>query len=205
MTPAATVPIGDDRLGPQTKIRLVDGGYVDNSGVETALDLIDSLQPVVDELNQKAKSKSKSRRVAPESVSLRLIVLSGAGYPVRSGFGVGEMLEPIRALLSTRGSRAYVAIGRATERAKSKDRNIQLGEAKVTVSSSDLGQASLNSRFYPLPLGWAISSLTRNIIEKQSGYFWGCEPDTDFVQTQKSLSQTDCVQLKIYHELELNH
>ena len=76
-----------------------------------------------------------------------------------------------------------------------------MGEAKVTVSSSDLGQASLNSRFYPLPLGWAISSLTRNIIEKQSGYFWGCEPDTDFVQTQKSLSQTDCVQLKIYHEL----
>ena len=41
VTPAATVPIGDDRLGPQAKIRLVDGGYVDNSGVETALDLIE--------------------------------------------------------------------------------------------------------------------------------------------------------------------
>jgi len=139
--------------------------------VETALDLIDSIQPVINDLNKKDSQTSSTGRA--RRVSLKLIVLSGAGYPVRSSFVLGEELEPVRALLSMRESRAYVAIGRAAERAQTKENSIQVGDGKITVKTSDLGQASLNSRFYPLPLGWAISNKTRNIIEKQSGYFWG--------------------------------
>jgi len=46
-----------------------------------------------------------------------------------------------------------------------------------------------------------MSNRTRQIIEKQSGHFWECEPDLNFTQSQKSLSETDCIQLLIYHEL----
>ncbi len=46
-----------------------------------------------------------------------------------------------------------------------------------------------------------MSNRTRQIIEKQSGHFWECEPDVNFTQSQKSLSEADCIQLLIYHEL----
>ena len=43
MTPAATIDVSDGRFGSKhRKIRLVDGGYVEDSGVETVLDLLQS-------------------------------------------------------------------------------------------------------------------------------------------------------------------
>jgi predicted chitinase len=205
VTPAATIPVGDARLGKSKKIRLVDGGYVDNSGVETALNLLESIQPIVDSINQPIPELQRTAgtvAVAARKVRARLIVLSGGDYPVRTTFALGEILEPIRALLSTRGSRAYVAIDTAARRFPPRElASLGEGEARITVDASDLRHASLNSRFYPLPLGWSMSNRTRQIIEKQSGHFWECEPDLNFTQSQKSLSETDCIQLLIYHEL----
>jgi predicted chitinase len=202
VTPAATIPVGDARLGKSKKIRLVDGGYVDNSGVETALNLLESIQPRVDAINNAPALPSGG---AGKKVHAKLIVLSGGDYPVRTTFALGEILEPVRALLSTRTSRAYVAIDTAARRFP----RLPLhelpgtvdGEDKISVDASDLRHASLNSRFYPLPLGWSMSNRTRQIIEKQSGHYWECEPDRHFTQSQKSLSETDCIQLLIYHEL----
>jgi len=202
VTPAATIPVGDDRLGPQDKIRLVDGGYVDNSGVETALDLIRSIQDKVDEINRNAVA-NPSPTIWPggtsyRKVSLKLIVLSGGGYPIRSSFSLGDLLEPIRALLDTRESRSFVAIDRAVELYPL---NELATVSDTTVRASDLRQASLDSHYYTLPLGWSLSNRTRRIIEKQSGYFWSCDPDNNFLQSHASLSQADCIQLLIYHEL----
>src|SRR5262249_54727739 len=59
VTPAATV--ADSRFPNTSKVRLVDGGYVDNSGVETILNLKDSLDQIVQQ----------------ENARLHLIVLSG--------------------------------------------------------------------------------------------------------------------------------
>jgi predicted chitinase len=204
VTPAATVPVGDMRLGSVQKLRLVDGGYIDNSGTETALDLIDAIRPAVEEINAKAVSDTTptigATGVKYKKVRLKLLILSGGGYPIRSSFAFGEQLEPLRALLSTRSSRAYVAIDRAIERfplyeiygVNGKQSGLQIRDLRKTL---------LNSRYYPLPLGWAMSNRTRQIIEKQSGYFWNCDPDVNFAQSEKSLSEADCIQLLIYHEL----
>jgi predicted chitinase len=141
-------------------------------------------------------------RAAGRKISAKLIVLSGGDYPVRTSFALGEVLEPIRALLSTRESRAYVAIDTAVRRFPLRElARVGEGTSKISVSARDLRHASLNSRFYPLPLGWSMSNRTRQIIEKQSGHYWECEPDVNFTQSQKSLSETDCIQLLIYHEL----
>jgi predicted chitinase len=205
VTPAATLPVSDARLGKSKKIRLVDGGYVDNSGVETALDLLESIQPSIDSINASASGPQHmngANRAAGKKVRARLIVLSGGDYPVRTSFALGEILEPIRALLSTRESRAYVEIDTAARRFPLRElATIGEGAAKISVGASDLRHASLNSRFYPLPLGWSMSNRTRQIIEKQSGHYWECEPDVNFAQSQKSLSEADCIQLLIYHEL----
>jgi hypothetical protein len=46
VTPASTVTLNNDCITAHPKARLVDGGYVENSGVETALDLIEKLKTV---------------------------------------------------------------------------------------------------------------------------------------------------------------
>ncbi|MFX8786147.1 hypothetical protein ABTM90_20205, partial [Acinetobacter baumannii] len=62
-------------------------------------------------------------------------------------------------------------------------------------------RTNLRSYFYDLPLGWAMSDKTRDIIGLDSGRFWDCQPSTSFVQTNVNLSNADCVQLQIYHLL----
>ena len=59
----------------------------------------------------------------------------------------------------------------------------------------------LNNDFYALPLGWAISSKTREIIALDSGRFWDCVAGKNFQQTDPLKSNADCVQLQVYHLL----
>src|SRR5262249_48746395 len=39
------------------------------------------------------------------------------------------------------------------------------------------------------------------LIENQSGRYWECTPDENFVQAQQALAPADCVQLLLYYEL----
>jgi predicted chitinase len=196
VSPAATIPAKDD-LSPANvdKTRLVDGGYFDNSGVETAVDLLQALETQIDELNKEADRPK---------VAVKLIVLGGGQYPVRDSFALGETMEPIRTLLSTRESRAYIAINKASRISQLRDqtyeRNIHGGIEKVAIKSLRL--VSLKKHAYDLPLGWAMSLRTREIIENQSGRFWDCDPTNEFTQSDElSGSSGDCVQLVIGHEL----
>ena len=205
VTPAATVPVGDMRFGPQKKLRLVDGGYVDNSGVETALDLVDAIRGAVDDIGRKALEPNTSvanTGIPYRRVKLRMISLSGGDYSVRGSFALGDVLEPVRALLSTRSSRAYVAIDRANKEFVPYElETVSRNGNSSTVTTGDLRISNLTSRYYPLPLGWAMSDRTRKIVERQSGHFWDCEPGLDLKQSQQTLSEADCIQLMIYHVL----
>jgi predicted chitinase len=185
VTPAANTV--DSRFDPKKTIKLVDGGYVDNSGVETALDLTDAITGEAKDLKAK----------------LNLVVLSGGDFPIRNSFSFGEVMEPIRALLSTRSSRAYVAIDRAGQDFKSYPivENYSFNKQMLNVQGLTLKKARLDNRFYQLPLGWLLSEATRQIIEGQSGRYWECQPDSNFEQAQVGLAASDCVQLLIYHEL----
>lgn len=207
VTPAATVPVADGRFKPSDKLRLVDGGYVDNSGVETALDLIECLAAVQKEIAGKAKNNVFLRdgTTPYKRIRFHLIVLSGGDFPARNSFAFGETMEPIRTLLSTRSSRAYVAIERATRTEDILPYPIptrRIGGQDIKITAARLKRTNLNNRFYDMPLGWTMSKRTQSIIEEQSGNFWDCDPDTQFTQRLGNQAiESDCVQLLVYHEL----
>jgi predicted chitinase len=196
VSPAATIPAKDE-FSPKgvEKTRLVDGGYFDNSGIETAVDLLQAITPQINELN-KAADRPK--------VAVKLIVLGGGQYPVRDSFALGETMEPIRTLLSTRESRAYIAINKASRipelRNQTYERDIHGKIERVATKSLRL--VGLKRHAYDLPLGWAMSLRTREIVENQSGRFWDCDPTSEFTQSDEtSGSSGDCVQLLVGHEL----
>lgn len=205
LTPAATLPVVDNATGRESKLRLVDGGYIDNSGVDTVLDLIDALKPVADEIRRRAADPSlklPGRNVTYRPVSFKLIVLSSAEYPKRTSYSYGETLEPIRALLSTRESRASTAIERAERQFPPQDiAKVVIGTTTSVVSVSDVRRMALKAALYEMPLGWRLSERTRDIISKQSGRFWECEPDHRMAQSKNGLSDADCVQLTVYYDL----
>ena len=206
VAPAATVDAENGTLLESArKIRLVDGGYVDNSGVETALDIREVLEKRISEINANMDAKRASRTSDIEKyprVVLKLIVLGGGNYPTRTSFGLAETAEPIRALLSTRQSRAYVAINRALRIMPPTVHELSVHGVASKVVTSDLRIAKLQNQYYDLPLGWTISLRTRDIIRKQSGRYWDCEFNNSFTQSSVAgVSETDCVQLFVYHEL----
>jgi predicted chitinase len=196
VSPAAAVPARDDLSSAAAKkTRLVDGGYFDNSGVETAVDLLQSLEDQVADLNSEG-SRPK--------VALKLIVLGGGHYPVRDSFAFNETMEPIRALLSTRESRAYIAINKASRIPQLRNHTFEsvIRDDHQHVTIKPMRLVSLKKHLYELPLGWAMSLKTREIIENQSGRFWDCDPSDEFTQSdEESASSADCVQLLIGHEL----
>jgi predicted chitinase len=195
VSPAATITAKIDADSEVAKTRLVDGGYFDNSGVETAVDLLQALEAQINELNT---------ATGGPKIAVKLIVLGGGHYPVRDSFGLGETMEPIRALLSTRESRAYIAINKAARAPQLKEQSYQrvINGSAETISTKSLRLVGLKKHAYELPLGWAMSLRTREIIENQSGHFWDCDPNSDFTQSDEvSGSSGDCVQLLIGHEL----
>lgn len=203
ITPAATVPISDIAPSKFQKMRLVDGGYLDNSGVDTALDLVESLRKGAESTPDKPNPGLSGTANTPfGAVRFNLIVLSGGDYPVRSSFALGESLEPIRTFLSTRESRAYVAIEHANRTFPPRLlRGTQLGEAAVAVTAAAVRRTKLINRFYDLPLGWALADRTRDIISRQSGRYWDCDPDERFEPTLNGFPSADCIQLLVHYEL----
>lgn len=127
-----------------SQFRLLDGGISDNSGIETASDLISQLD------DQK-------------EVRIHLIHI----IAIESGFertwqGLSEPLAPIRALLNARAHRGNLALFRADERRRqcATDPNCVLGSGQEFV---------LNLDSFRVPLGWQISQLTRRLVELHSG------------------------------------
>lgn len=205
LTPAATIDVSDGRIGSKhKKVRLVDGGYVDNSGVETVLDLIQAISEVKAKIERNAAAKMTfaDGKFPYRPVQINVIALSGGTYSERSSFALGETMEPIRGLLSARASRAYVAIDRAGFAFPAREVETRGRDGAVRkVQISGLRLASLKNYSYEMPLGWVLSKRTREIIEEQSGRFDACEPNERFMQSSNKVPESDCIHLLTYHTL----
>jgi hypothetical protein len=160
VTPAAWLPnsrcslAGRDKTEKPSKLRLVDGGYYENSGTETAGNVIQVL---------------KTTQNPPSRFVVKLIVISGAtnAAPVENSFS--ELLSSMRTFLSVREERT-----RRSQRLASNETCNQIVNFEVYEFTSY--RNCLDFRSYEFPLGWKISSATRTLIKDHLGLSGNCNP-----------------------------
>ncbi len=141
------------------RIHLVDGGYFDNSGVTAALALIEEIQ------------KEFKAQGTVKKIEINLIVLSEAGFALEGTKYLTDMTSPFHALLSTRAARGKIAIEHAERLFKAESERRE-GSQPIAFRFS---RVDLQGYGYPLPLGWRISPLTRNLILAENGVAERCQ------------------------------
>ncbi|OYW51892.1 MAG: hypothetical protein B7Y80_21200 [Hyphomicrobium sp. 32-62-53] len=158
LTPAASFweTDGTNPEAQPVKIRIVDGGYFENSGVATAVDLVNDML------------KSAQRLGISDHIQIKFIVFTSADFERPRVYGLGEFLEPIRTMLNTREARARIEIGSLFEMAS----NVDNPKAEIQTSVTKL---ELRGYGYPLPLGWRLSGITRGLIDFQNNEGSDCD------------------------------
>lgn len=162
VSPAGSIP---DR--PE---KLVDGGYFENSGVETALELIRSLKAIA----------------GHDRIAIRLIVMESTAdeQPSRA---FSEIFDPVHAMLNTRVTRGTLARVRAwRELCKTCAPVTIWGDAVLprTVRGQppvpdSLIWHALDGSQNPLPLGWHLGRVTQDTIRAQVGGTGNCMAGQD--------------------------
>jgi hypothetical protein len=156
--PAASVVVGD------TKERLVDGGYYENSGLDTLLALLSQLEPF--EQPQKEGEEKEGKNFP--YVRFNILAITGLKALDPVGWqGMAELLSPIRAMLSTRERRAQLVLLRALrEREKQK---CETERAPYEPAIECVQLFSINHRGLQLPLGWVLSDATQRLLDLYGG------------------------------------
>jgi len=147
---------------PEGKIkrRLVDGGYFDNSGIATALDVINVV-----------------RRGHP-NLRFILIALTGddnSGPTDGPGYAFGELLSPLRTLESIRRTRADLLLEQAHRTLDGGPcRNREREKGSKCASDGNSRQSILATGDQLLPLGWFLAEQSRVRISWSIGDPGGC-------------------------------
>jgi Flp pilus assembly protein TadD len=140
------------KVGPQT-IRLVDGGYYDNSGMDTLLNLLNDLKYM----------EVKDESPATKRPFVKFFIVSIAGFRSsedQSWSGVSELMSPIRAMLSTREQRGFDGIFRGWN-----DAYHCFGKG----CADRVGDwFFLDQDDFALPLGWQLADTSRSVIDLQT-------------------------------------
>jgi hypothetical protein len=139
-------PPGEPDLLLTRTEHFVDGGYIDNSGVETALHIATAL-----------RNLSQSGDLTLDiDIDIRLIVIGGSPdvrerTPINLAFK--ELGPPVTAMLNARAMRSDTAIRRASE----------------LYPNPTMMQVTLPSQFFQPPLGWRIRERTVDVISAMIG------------------------------------
>ncbi len=129
----------------------VDGGYADNSGAATALEIFNGLNRAVGAM---------ARGGSPANIDLRLILLTDApSMPEETdnnGQWFGDTSAPVTTLLNVRELLARRAVTQAVSQAGRDDDN------PVMI-------VQLDQDTFPLTLGWKISDTTNDLVQLMLG------------------------------------
>jgi predicted acylesterase/phospholipase RssA len=141
---------------------VVDGGYFENTGIETAIDLMDAVDPararrfiLLVLCNTPGGCVLPAKAVEPQPETPPAPAGRGPA-PItswRKRQSLGELLSPVRALLATREMRGRLARARLDRRADA----IEFGVCQV-----DDGRMRANA-----PLGWQLSAGARQTLDAQ--------------------------------------
>lgn len=180
VTPAASMALraveGEDGTWP--KLRLVDGGYFENSGVDTAMAVVEQIQAI---------------EALRDEIEVRLIVFDLTRDRFRgASYSFSEVLAPISTILNATVARSTLAQARARAQLESECRYVALEDGAVPGASEEdafakicpaeevargaVWSVSLNDYEYDFQLGWILSKKTLNRIRDQLGDPRLCEP-----------------------------
>lgn len=197
----------------KTEFRLVDGAYLDNSGDETAFDLIMELGQL-DAMRGKLTAGSE----VPQ-YQFHLITLTDDVAPTPGAVqGFGDVLSPIRTMLSSRPTRSQMAKHRVRAFV---NRSPELTIGTEGDFSSPTPWVQMNHQEFHIPLTWQLSEVSRNLIAVQAGEAHRCElggifevvqpdPTTSYEQSKAFehindlLRDNNCVACSIAYRLSGN-
>lgn len=164
VSPAGHLPDGIGRR------RFVDGGYVDNSGAETVMEMVRSIAASYGGTDRPDNPRRSSMLLlhignAPEC---EIIEFGAPATPASAHCGrfqdnpylagFGEMLSPVRAVVAARGARVQLTL-RQLER--------EVTRAQDRGESRTFHRVQMYDRGVPVPLGWVLSPRTRNELHVQ--------------------------------------
>lgn len=173
--PAATVETGPDRK----PMRLVDGGYVESSGVDSASQLLKALKVAVE------RTKDTADVI---NAQFYLVVLMGyEGTPVEDR-SLGAPPLPLRTLINTWQTRAEIAFLSAFVEACPEIGTCLAQAATETSYRRALVELPvipvfLNLRDFQLPLTWQLTQASREIIALHAGTAQRCERNDTLMMT----------------------
>jgi hypothetical protein len=150
VSPAGTVR---RRTGDRTEwLRLVDGGYFENSGAVTAGEVV---------RNVRAAAESAGANVLPVVIHISNDPETTAPSDLNEQRKwLNQVVAPVKALLHTRPARGFQA---REDLAKRVPAHLHFRLCR------NPGERRAEERKQPLPLGWALSSLARAEIRRQLG------------------------------------
>jgi hypothetical protein len=203
LTPAGWFEIRDGSApcGTRTgrgRLYLADGGYFENSGLETAIEiasLLRSLQAEYPDLKTEF----------PFGIEVKIIMIFSSDRPVWApsyveSASAGELSAPIQTLLATRTARTRAvhlqAILEHRDLPAFKDRDQVRrypirGSKIIRTGIDDIHQVALDRSKFNLPLGWVLS--TRSLEEIQKNDDKSAQLAFDLVEAELSGESTDDV------------
>jgi hypothetical protein len=157
--------------------KVSDGGFFENSGVASALDLTYSLQKIIEQ------------RKLP--VDIKLIILTSGGFATDKVTGLSEALDPIRTMLNASGARGYIEVDRAEQ--ASGAQNEPPTASAAALRGAEVLKVKLEGLGYPLPLGWSVSTVTSYLIQFQTGDFDPCQRSASASGEVSDVHSSSCV------------
>jgi hypothetical protein len=188
VTPAATLTT------PHGIIQLVDGGYFENSGAETAHNVISAL---TEDTAQRAGSISTSVLLDGQNVfvEFRLISIRARIMPSFPSIG-GELLAPINALMNARHERGVLSFRNAFF-----DLCRKCSLQTLRIDDSVL-VSLLDMRDFAYPLGWYLTQRSQDRISTELGDSQRCPLQNEAgIGRDQTRLNNDCLYLAVFNYL----
>jgi hypothetical protein len=204
IVPAYTVTAHIEGAEKTVKWNFVDGGYVDNSGATTALEIYQKLQDLVED--------QRDNPLPIGRIRLFLVLLTDANYDpnlrdVADGTSFSDTIAPVSALMSVRAQLAGRAVTRAIDQLEPKANAAELGGRGVGEArrAPRVLVVNLKQDNFNLPLGWKISNITDGVIRIILGHPSLCrerDPEAKEGDIKTVVQDNSCVKKRIIDLLD---
>ncbi len=172
VSPAGTIrrlDLDADHTEEDRLIRVVDGGYFENSGAVTASELLSVLEAIAEHRTDwRQKAGLEMQRILPVIIHISNDPIRQDDltlrFEARAGGFLPELLSPVEALVNSRPARGYQARTSLANRVQT------VGAVTKYLPVVEPGghvHFRLCEYDVPLPLGWVLSDATREEIYAQ--------------------------------------